>query len=260
MKIFTTRDSKINRFLRMVLVLLVYLLIWVLLAKAVGEEILVPKPVSVFRSFMDLSKTALFWHSIMLTIVRILTGFLLALVVGTLLAILTVKSKLIMDLFYPLISSIKATPVASFIILALFWLSTGRMPVFICFLMVLPTVWTNIREGILNVDKELVEMSKMYNFTPYARLIYIYVPAIIPFFRASFAAGLGMAWKAGVAAEVIGRPDLSIGKELYNAKIYLDMPKMFAWTAVVILISIILEKFLIYLMNHIGRKYGGYGV
>lgn len=259
-KIFTTRDSKINKFLRTVLVLTVYFLIWALLAGMVDEEILIPKPASVFKSLLALSRTVLFWRSILLSIGRILIGFFLALVVGTIFAILTVKSKLVMDLFYPLISSVKATPVASFIILALFWLTTGRVPIFICFLMVLPTVWTNIREGILNVDEDLIEMSRIYNFTPYARFRYIYVPTIIPFFRAAFASGLGMAWKAGVAAEVIGRPDLSIGKELYNAKIYLDMPKMFAWTFVVILISIILEKLLIFLMNHIGRRYGGYEV
>ncbi|NLN03502.1 MAG: nitrate ABC transporter permease, partial [Clostridiaceae bacterium] len=106
-----------------------------MLAKVVDEEILIPKPVNVFKSFVTLSKTTLFWHSIMLSIARILIGFFLALVVGTLFAILTVKSRLVMDLFYPLISSVKATPVASFIILALFWLTTGRVPIFICFLM-----------------------------------------------------------------------------------------------------------------------------
>lgn len=91
-----------------------------------------------------------------------------------------------------------------------------------------------------------------------SKLRYIYIPTIIPFFRAAFTTGLGMAWKAGVAAEVIGRPDFSIGKELNNAKIYLEMPNMFAWTIIVIIISIILEKLLIWFVNHIGKRYGWY--
>lgn len=258
MKTSTTKENKLNKVIRIALVLFIYFLIWVMLAKIIDQEILIPSPTRVFKSLVELGKTSSFWQSIGMSITRILIGFSLALLIGSILAVLTVKSRILMDLFYPLISAIKATPVASFIILALFWFSTGKMPIFICFLMVLPTVWTNIREGVQSVDKDLIEMATIYNFTPYAKLRYIYIPTIVPFFRAAFAAGLGMAWKAGVAAEVIGRPELSIGKELNNAKIYLEMPNMFAWTIVVILISIILEKVLIFVVNHIGRKYGGY--
>lgn len=249
---------KYSKIIRTLTVLAVYFFVWFTISKVVNQEILIPGPVSVFHSLRRLVFTSFFWVSVAMSIKRILLGFFLAIITGTILAVITVKSKIAEYLLYPAISTIKATPVASFIILALFWFKVGDMPIFICFLMVLPTVWANIREGILNVNKDLIEMSKIYSFSRFSTLRYIFIPSIIPFFRAAFTTGLGMAWKAGVAAEVIGRPDFSIGKELNNAKIYLEMPDMFAWTIIVILISIFLEKLLIWLVNHIGKRYGGY--
>lgn len=150
---------KYRKIIRTLTVLLVYIIIWFIVSKLVNQEILVPSPVSVYNSLKGLIFTSFFWTSVAMSIRRILIGFFLAILIGTILAVITVKSKLSEYLLYPAISTIKATPVASFIILALFWFKIGDMPIFICFLMVLPTAWANIREGIISVNKELIEMS-----------------------------------------------------------------------------------------------------
>ena len=237
-------SSRAGSWISKMAAVLFWLLAWYIAAKIIDTEILIPKPFTVWKSFLVLVKTTDYWQTIAYSIIRILTGFAIAYVAGALLAAATYKSAVLRDLFYPLFNAVKATPVASFIILALMWFTTGLVPVFTAFLMVLPTVWANIGEGLEDVDQNLLEMAVVYGMGRGKMIRHIYLPSLKPYVRASFKSGFGMAWKAGVPAEVIGRPDLSIGKNLYHAKITLEIPDLFAWTFTVVAISILLEKLL----------------
>ena len=110
-------------------------------------------------------------------------------------------------------------------------------------------IYTNIKDGISSCDKQLLEMAQIFRISPMRKIRYIYISQIMPFFRVACSISLGLCWKSGVAAEVIGIPKNSIGENLYNAKIYLDTPDLFAWTVVIILISLIFEKLFIYLLD-----------
>jgi NitT/TauT family transport system permease protein len=182
-------------------------------------------------------------------------GFLLAVLAGAVVAVLATMSSFVYDLFYPVIRVIRATPVSSFIILALIWLSTSSVPIFASFLMVFPIVWENVYKGIQNTSGKLLEMAKVFRFAPAKTLKRIYIPSVMPYFVAACNIGIGLAWKAGIAAEVLGVPRHSIGTELYSAKIYLETADVFAWTAVVIILSFILEKVFILLLRRAGQKY-----
>lgn len=139
-------------------------------------------------------------------------------------------------------NKIKSTPVASFIILALVWLTGNYVPIFIGFLMVLPVIYSNVFQGIAQVDVKLLEMAKVFRMSRGKKLLKIYIPSVLPYFTAACRTALGLAWKAGVAAEVIGVTQNSIGRQLYYSKIYIETADLFAWTAVVILLSLSLEK------------------
>ena len=149
----------------------------------------------------------------------------------------------------PFMLTVKAVPVASFVILILMWVSSKNLSIIISFLIVLPVIYTNIKDGISSCDKQLLEMAQVFRISPMRKIRYIYISQIMPFFRAACSISLGLCWKSGVAAEVIGIPKNSIGENLYNAKIYLDTPDLFAWTVVIILISLIFEKLFIYLLD-----------
>lgn len=246
--------SKLSNFLLSLGCLFFWLFVWHIFSVIANQEILFPKPLTVFKSLIVLFEDLYFWKSVFASLFRVLEGFFMALIIGIIMAIVTSVSKVAARLFYPLISTIKATPVASFIILTLVWISKARIPAFTCFLMVLPTVWTNIAQGISSTDKDLLEVAKNYKFNFKKTLELIYIPSVFPYFKAAFAAGLGMAWKAGVAAEVIGKPEFSIGKALYTTKVNLEMSDMFAWTAVVIILSVLLEKLLVHFVNKVGKS------
>jgi NitT/TauT family transport system permease protein len=257
MKISITQSNgKMNKaILHKGIVLAVWIGIWQLAYMIVREDVLIASPAQVVVTLVRLVGESEFWLSAGNSLLRVMSGFLLAVVTGICLAALTSFSSAAREFFTPAITAIKTTPVVSFIILALVWLKRDLVSVFISFLMVLPVVWTNISQGIARTDKHLLEMGSVFHFSKIKMLRSIYIPSVMPYFIAAFTTGLGLAWKAGIAAEVIGIPMHSIGQHLYNAKIYLETADLFAWTVVVILLSMLVEHTLVRLIQRMGKKY-----
>lgn len=211
---------------------------------AVGQELLVPAPVVVLGTLGRLIVTADFWLVTGLSLLRVLAGFAAGVVVGCVAAVLTSRFRVADAVLSPALRVVRAAPVASFVILALVWIPTGRLPAFISFLMVVPVVWDNVAAGIRSQDRDLLEMAAVFRLGAWQTLRRVRVPAVLPFFAAACTTGMGLAWKSGVAAEVIGRPELSIGGQLQDAKIYLETPAVFAWTITVVALSLLLELLL----------------
>lgn len=228
---------------------MLWLGIWAAAAAAVGQSLLLPSPLATARALAALVTQSRFWAATGLSVLRIVVGFLIGITLGSGLAILTSRYTWWRDFFSPLLSIIKATPVASFIVLALVWIRTDGVPVFATVLVVLPVAWANVSGGILSTDESLLEMARAFRLGRAATIRKIYWPSVQPYFRAAVTTSMGMAWKSGVAAEVIATPKLSLGSHLYEAKIYLDTPRLFASTAVVILLSILLEKLAIWIVR-----------
>ena len=234
-----------------VLVLAFWLIVWALLAKKVGLELLLPSPKTTAITLFELAKTFSFWKITFNSLMNVLIGILVSLVIGSVLAVMTEKSKVLDALFSPVLTVIKSTPIASFIILTLLWIKKDSIPVFIISLIVIPIVWSNISAGIRSVDKNLHEVSRIYSFSIVKKILRLYIPSIFPFFLAACKASLGMAWKAGISAEILSTPKNTIGTELYFSKTYFSTEQLFAWTLTVIILSFIIEKILIYLIEKI---------
>ncbi len=244
----------IFKLLKIIGVSVFWVAVWALISLAVNSEILFPSPISVVKALASLVTTGEFWLSTCLSLLRVFLGILLSVIVGIILAVLTVNVRILDTLLSPLISVIKATPVASFIILAWLWINSGTLPVFITSLIVIPIVWSNVCEGIRSVDKSLIEVTKVYKFSTTQKLYRLYLPSVAPFFMAACKSAFGLAWKAGISAEVLTTPQRAIGTELYLSKTYLELPTLFAWTLVVIVLSMIFEKLFITCIEKIGGK------
>lgn len=249
----TTRPSKL---LEKLIAILAALLLWQVVSMMLGRHILLVSPVEVFIKLAEMAVTVDFWSSIAFSFSRIAGGFMIALVVGLFLAALAARFRLAEVFLWPYMAFVKATPVASFIILCLIFLNASNLSVFISFLMVLPIIYVNVLSGIQNTDRKLLEMAHVFRVRPLRQLLYIYLPAIKPFLTSACTLSTGLAWKAGIAAEVIGIPDGSIGERLYEAKVYISTPELFAWTFVIIAISISFEKLLSFLL---AKLYQGRG-
>ena len=253
MKIFITQNKKL---ISKTAILFVWLLFWQFLFIIINKEILIASPIRVIKTFFSLCLEYSFWHTIFYSMIRILTGYLFSVLLGILFAILCYRSKILYDFLSPAIHTMKSTPVASFSILVLLWVKTDFVPIVISFLMVFPLIWTNISIGIAQTEKQYLEMAKVYGFSAFKTCRYIYIPSVLPYFISACHAGIGMAWKAGIAAEVICTPNISIGKKIYETKIYLETAELFVWTICAILFSILLEKIFLKLLYYISRKIG----
>ena len=219
-----------------------WLAVWQIASILVGQEILMVSPVSTFLTLVRLMGTPSFYLSVGNTFGRILSGFLLALVLGTCLGTMAHFSRGARLIMSPPMTAVKSTPIASFVILALIWISAKNLSTFISFLMALPLVYESVLAGLDGADRKLLEMAEVFGLTRTSRARAIYAPAAAPYLLAACRSAMGICWKAGVAAEVIAQPANSIGDALYRAKLFLATDELFAWTVAVVLLSLAFEK------------------
>lgn len=234
---------------RRAVIILFWIGIWFLAARAVDNKILLATPLETARRLFALLGEGQFYQAAGGSLLRIGTGLLAGFLVGALLAGGSLRFSFLEELLAPVISLTKTVPVASFVILLLIWWGSSFLVVAICFLVVFPGIYLSTLEGLKSMDSQLLEMAKVFRLPFWNRFFYIYCPGLRPFLYGSLKASLGMCWKAGVAAEVIGVPDASIGEGLYLSKVYLDTAGVFAWTAAVVLLSILMEKLVLRLIG-----------
>lgn len=222
--------------------LLFWGLVWQCAAMAMGNPLLLPTPVQVLLRLWELMGQLPFWQTVLVSIGRVLLGVALGIVLGALLAVLTSASRLADLLVAPAMTAMQAAPVASFAILVLIWLDRDFVPVLICIMMVLPVIWNSVGSGIRMTDHQLLEMARVYRLPRLRILRRIYVPAVLPYFRAASTSALALGWKAGIAAEVLTVPKRSIGRMISESKLYLMTEDLFAWTLTVVLLSLLLQR------------------
>jgi len=227
--------------------------VWYLAALWMGNILLLPTPFQVASCLGRMMMTPAFWQITLVSIGRILLGMAIAVVLGVAVAVLTSAGSLADALIRPLMTAVQATPVASFAILVLLWVNRDFVPVVICVMMVTPVVWGNVSTGIRETDKQLLEMAKVYRLRFPKVLSRIYIPSVKPYFRAACISGLGLGWKAGVAAEVLTVPKASIGRMISESKLYLLTEELFAWTLAVVLLSLLLQKIMLLLLKGRGN-------
>ena len=241
------------KLIRIALPLAFWLGVWQLAALWVDLELLLPSPLDVCQSLWTLAGTREFWLSALFTLLRVFAGLLGGTVLGAGLAFLTHFYPWADVLFAPAIRVVRATPVVSFILLIYLWVTRANIPGVISAMMVLPVVWSSVAGGLSSVDGQLLELARAYRFSRWKTLGLIYLPSLRPHFLSGFLTSFGLAWKSGVAAEVICPPRMAIGAQIQQARLALETSELFAWTLVIIVLSLVLEALLRRLL---GKKEG----
>ncbi len=231
-----------------------WLIVWQLLSLAVASKVILPGPWEVLKALARLVVEASFWKTVGNSFLHIVLGFVCAVVLGVALAVLSYNFRPANILISPLMRLIKAVPVASFIILVLLWINSRQLPMVISALMVLPVIYINVLTGIESTDKKLLEMAEVFRLNRSKRLKYIYIPAVRPHFISAVNVGLGFCWKSGIAAEVIGLTPNAIGTKLYESKLYLMTDELFAWTVVIVMVSVAFEKIVMKLLKCVAKR------
>jgi NitT/TauT family transport system permease protein len=219
----------------------IWLIIWEIAYLAISQDIYLPSPFSVLKSMIDIIQEKEFYRIIVMTSYRVCLSFFLSVLLGLATGLICGLNQKIFEIFEPLVILIRSTPVISIIILAIIWFKSSYSPVFTGFLMCFPVIWTNMVQGIRNTDTRLLEMCQIYEISFLSKLRHVYLPSALPFIFSGFSTALGLTWKVVAAAEVLSLPKYGIGSKLHDSKAYLEIPQLFAWTTIIILLSFIFE-------------------
>ena len=234
-----------KKWMKKTCIFLFWILVWEVLALAIANAIVLASPSQVLMYLIENGTKKEVWFSIGASFFRILVGFLLAFCSGIIIGIVNYKVKLLRAIIEPLLAAIKAVPVAAVTVLLLLWFSSQSLSVVLCFIIVLPNVYEQMMAGLENIDKEKLALANCYGLPWWRKLLTIYRTSVVPYLYSSMKICVGLSFKSAVAAEIIATPAKTIGERLYFAKIHLDTPGLFAWTLIIVILSIVTEKILL---------------
>ncbi len=249
----TSTSEKKNK-LYYLLSIAVWIGVWFILSLIVGEEIFLPSPLRTLRALFELLPTSSFWTSVFFSLSRIVSALALSFLAASLSAAVSFFLPPLEILLSPIVKAMRSVPVASIIILTLLWVRSRNLSVVISFLMVFPIIYSSVLSGLKATPRELLEAADNYSVGIKKRIRYIYMPSLFPFVRAGLESAVGLGFKSAVAAEVIALPRSSIGSAIYEAKVYLLTPDLFAWTIVIVILSWLFEKTTIFILNRLERR------
>lgn len=221
---------------------LLAIFLWQAASLWIDADVLIASPLQVLKRVFELLQSETFSTTVFRSTGHIVGGFFLALVTAIILSAAAGRFPVLEIFFRPFLLTVKTVPVASFIVISLIWLSGNKLSVFISFLMALPILYNNLLQGYKNTDPKMLQCANLFHFSLFKRFLLVRLPAVKPFLLSACSTGMGLAWKAGIAAEVIGIPKESIGEMLYYAKLYFDSKDLFAWTLIIVILSVGIEK------------------
>ena len=242
---------KAKKYIRTTLIVLIWLVIWQVLALAVNNSILLSGPVETAEALITLGATSSFYISVGITAGKILLGFLIGGLLGSVLALLCYRINIVKEFFSPFVSVIKSIPVVSFIIIALIWAGSSNVTIIVSAVISFPIFYKNLLEGLLVTDPKMLELAKVYQMKTSRKIRYIYLPSLTPHIKSAISLAIGMAFRGGITAEVVGQPLKSIGNGLYRAKINLATSEMLTWTLVAVLSAFLVEKLISFIVKKV---------
>lgn len=229
-----------------------WLAVWELAAHLIGREVLLPSVESTVFALVRRLGDGRFYAAAGMSILRISIGIAGGIAFGGLTGALAYASAPARAVFSPLMRTVRATPVASVIILMLVWLRDGIVPAFAAGIMTAPVLYASVYEGLLGTDAKMLEMARLYRIGLFDRVRCLFIPCLRPSLTAAVTNCIGLGWKAGIAAEVIARPLRALGSEICDAKSMLETADLFAVTVFVVLVSILCESILRRVLTHKG--------
>ena len=248
------RTKKEN--VRMALIVLFWLVLWEIADRVIDNRIILVGPTQILMALAEQVGQSDFWVTCGASFLRIAVGFVLSFIGGFVLALVCYRYKLIRDFLEPIMIMLKTVPMISFVIMLLIWVGNQALTIYLSFLIVLPIIYTNTLQGLQSVDVQLLEMAQVFHMAPWKKFMFIYRPAFMPFVLSASKLALGMSWKSGIMAEVIGTPKPSIGREMYAAKTYLQTSNLFAWTIVVVILSVLFETLFMAILKKLSAPRG----
>lgn len=228
-----TRESR-----RGFLSVLAGLLLWELLARLLLEnELLIPPPSSVIRSFWKLSLNGELTRHLYATLFEFACGFTTACVVGVILGYLMGRYRWFDDLMDPWVAALYSIPVIAFVPFIIIWFGIGMLSkIIVVFKITAVAIMLNTAAGIKNIDPTLLELSRSLRLSPWEATYKIRFPAAIPYIMTGMRLGVGRALLGVIVAELFAA-NAGLGYLLRDSSETWDSPKLFVTVALLVAIG-----------------------
>lgn len=249
--------KKIYSFILTLISFVIILFLWSLFAYLIDSSLVFPSVKEVLISLKKIFYEKEFIVEVMGTLFRSVLAFFISTIISIPIGILSGCSKTISKLLMLPLSIVKATPVVSFILCALFLFTTNTVPIFVAVLMTMPIIISSVAIGIKNVDEKLLQMAHTFSLSKIQKLKYIYIPSVKSYLFSNLSNCFALSWKVVVASEVLCLPKYSMGTALYSAKVHLETAEVYAISLVVVVLSFVCEELVSYFIKKINK--GGYG-
>lgn len=233
--------------------LLLWLCLWQITAFFVDNRIYFASPYDTLTELLAKAGDVVFWVSILSSLVRIVSGFLFAFLLAYILSFISYRYRWIGEFLSPMVSFLKSVPIAAVVVILLIWWGPDHLVLCISMMVVFPNIYSSMLTGLFNTDSDLLEMSSVFEMKKVDKMLWIYRPSYLPQLHSAMGVSLGLCFKSGVAAEIIGLPEFSIGERLYRDKIYLNTPGVFAWIVAILALSSLTEVLFKYILKVIAK-------
>ena len=231
------------------LIIFFWLVVWQILAWCIGNKILLEGPIGVLKYLFTELKSLEYYRTVLASVLRIMGGLVCGVLLAVFLGGVTYKNKWLKEVLLPVIQFLKSAPITCFVVLLLIWIGSENLTFFIALIVGFPPVYLNLSEGLTQIDEKKLELAKVYDMPFRNRFFYIFLPELKSYFMSALTVSVGMAFKAGIAAEIIGTPDYSMGERIYMSKIYLDTAGVLTWMITVILVAYVCEKAVVFIVG-----------
>ncbi len=242
MKLFTSQNHKSKERLYTMISTILLIAAWAVLAQIVDMELKLPSPMRTLVAIWGIIMSDWFWESVGATVIRLVQVFVISMVWGSLLGILAGFFPVINYILKPIILLVRSTPNVVVILLAFIWIGQERSPQLVGFMVIFPIVYSNILNGLKNVDTKLIEMGRLYKLSHLSMLKDIFIPSIKPYVRAAMSSAIGLNMKIMIAAEVICQPRFGVGTRLQQERMLANIPELIAWGIISIVLVALIEK------------------
>jgi NitT/TauT family transport system permease protein len=224
---------------RIGLVLLIVLAWW--LSSLTAPAYIFPSPLRTFEAMQRMVENGSFFTDIRMTFGRVLAGFFMAVAIGVPMGILLGANKKVADFFEPILAVVNTISSAIWAIFALIWFGLSNMTtIFVVLMTAMPLILTNVWQGTRTVNADFVELARAFRMSPGKVLWKVYVPTVMPHFFSGARLAFGFGWRVSLVAETIGSTS-GIGYRLRQAADLVQTDQVFAWTATLIAMMLVIE-------------------
>ena len=224
-----------------ILGIIIFILLWFFISLKINSEIVFPNILTIIKKLIEIILEKSFYKDLFLSLIRVFITFILSFLLAIIFGILSGIFLYIRYMLMPIINFIRTIPTIPLILVAIIWFDNNTVPIFVSMLVIFPIMYDAVVNGIINVDKNLIDMSLSYNVSLKTQIISLYIPSIKPYILTAISQSMGITWKSILAAEILALPSLGIGSKLYESHLYLDTVSLFAYCLIAVIFNGIFE-------------------